>query len=70
MFIDSIQTDGQLNQACNPHQNNDIVITKRGNYLKTASSFKSNWALNSNNDAERLFVLGTFLNGDTIVLGQ
>ena len=70
MLIDSIQTDGQLNQACNPQQNNDIVVTKRGNYHKNASSFKSNWALNSNNDAERLFVLGTFLNGNTIVLGR
>ena len=25
MLIDSIQTDGQLNQACNPQQDNDIV---------------------------------------------
>ena len=42
MLIDSIQTNGQLNQACNPQQNNDIFITKRGNYHKNASSFKSN----------------------------
>ena len=30
--LNSIQTDGQLNQACNPKQDNDIVSTKRGNY--------------------------------------
>ena len=45
--LNSIQTDGQLNQACNPKQDNDIVITKRGNYHKNAPSSKRNCALNS-----------------------
>ena len=44
--LNSIQTDDQLNQACNPQQDNDIVIKKRGNYQKNAPSSKSNCALN------------------------